>query len=54
MWTHFDNPFFPFANAIFKSEYYVFFNYSDTRFLPKNWIQFIFYPFFGLFTMRDM
>ena len=48
MWTHFDNPFFPFANAIFKSEYYVFFNYSDTRFLPKNWIQFIFYPFFWI------
>lgn len=46
MWLHFDNPLFPFANTIFKSEYYDLANFSDTRFLPKNWVQFVFYPFF--------
>ncbi len=46
MWLHFGNPLFPFANAIFKSEYYDLANFSDRRYLPKNWVQFVFYPFF--------
>ncbi len=49
MWQHFGNPFFPFANAIFKSEYYPLFNFSDTRYLPKNYLQFLFYPFYWIY-----
>lgn len=46
MWQHFDSPLFPFANKLFKSEYYDLINFSDQRFLSSNWVQFVFYPFF--------
>ena len=44
MWVLFDNPFFPFLNALFKSEYFDDINYSDRRFIwsfPYN----LLYPF---------
>lgn len=46
MWQNFDNPLFPFFNGIFKSKYYKFVNVSDHRFLPRNILQELFYPFF--------
>lgn len=33
-WQNYQNPFFPFANAIFKSEWFDPINYRDTKFLP--------------------
>lgn len=33
-WQDYQNPFFPFANAIFKSEWFDPINYRDTKFLP--------------------
>lgn len=44
MWVLFDNPFFPFLNALFKSEYFDNINYSDRRFIwsfPRS----LLYPF---------
>lgn len=52
LWEHFQNPVFPFANAIFKSEYFDDFNFSDTRFLPKDIMQWIFYPFYWAFHFK--
>lgn len=49
LWTLLGNPVFPFANTIFKSEYFDNFNYSDRRFLPKNLTEYIFYPFIWAF-----
>ena len=43
-WEWYQNPFFPFANSIFKSEYYDNANYRDTQFLPSLKNYFIF-PF---------
>lgn len=43
-WEWYKNPFFPFANSIFKSEYYDNANYRDTQFLPSLKNYFIF-PF---------
>lgn len=43
-WEWYQNPFFPFANFIFKSEYYYESNYRDTQFLPSLKNYFIF-PF---------
>ena len=34
LWDLYDNPFFPFLNGIFKSEYFDDFNYIDKRFIP--------------------
>lgn len=47
-WVLYDNPFFPFLNGIFKSEYFDSFNYRDTRFLPK-WYEALIYPYIWLF-----
>ncbi len=47
MWTNFANPLFPFFNKIFQSPYIeTDFNLQDTRFLPKDVWQFLFYPFY--------
>lgn len=45
LWEHFQNPFFPFANEIFKSEYASIQNIRDTRFIPHTLGQFIMQPF---------
>lgn len=45
LWALFQNPLFPFANGIFKSEYFDDFNYSDKRFLPQTPAEWLFYPF---------
>lgn len=44
MWTHFENPFFPFANGIFKSAWLSSENFTDTSFTPKTWYQYLFWP----------
>ncbi|WP_013322250.1 hypothetical protein [Gloeothece verrucosa] len=49
MWSNFSNPLFPFFNKIFQSPYIeTDFNLKDARFLPRNLLQAIFYPFYFL------
>ena len=45
LWRLYQNPFFPFLNGIFKSEYFDAFNYRDARFLPTNFLTALIYPF---------
>lgn len=52
MWELFNNPFFPFANAIFKSEFIEEVNYIDGRFIPQSWAQFLLLPFYWAFNLR--
>jgi hypothetical protein len=40
------NPFFPFFNAIFHSDWMASINFRDARFLPRSWLQWLFYPFY--------
>ena len=44
LWVMYDNPFFPFLNGLFQSEYFDNFNYRDERFLPNLW-KVLFYPY---------
>lgn len=44
-WQAFENPFFPFANEFFQSPYWNGGNYTDDRFVPKNWLAFLLLPF---------
>lgn len=44
LWEHFDNPFFPFANTWFKSDWLPVVNFRDTRFIPQDWLEGLFYP----------
>jgi hypothetical protein len=46
LWTHFQNPLFPFYNKVFNSPYYILENFSDDRFLPRSGFQGLFYPFY--------
>ena len=46
MWQEFQNPFFPFANELFKSEFLLYENLRDTTFLPQDWKQIWFWPLF--------
>lgn len=50
MWTMYHNPFFPFANEWFKSEYFEIRNYYDDRFIPKSLAEFLFLPFYWAFN----
>ncbi len=43
---NFQNPIFPFYNHVFRSAYYEMANFADTRFLPRNPYQTLFYPFY--------
>jgi hypothetical protein len=44
--TRFGSPLYPNFNAIFRSRYYPYINFNDSRFFPKNTMQAIFYPFY--------
>ena len=44
LWEIFQNPFFPFANEFFKSEFMPTDLWRDTNFLPRNWYEFILWP----------
>lgn len=46
LYLHYQNPFFPHFNSIFHSPYYGQASTFDDRFLPGNWRQTLFYPFF--------
>jgi len=48
IYHYFKNPFFPFYNNIFQSPDAIFALYADKRFVPQNYIQYLFYPFFWL------
>ena len=46
MWDKFQNPFFPFLNNIFQSEYLPNENFRDKKMLPENIWAWIFAPFY--------
>lgn len=52
LWTHFENPLFPFANNFFKSPYMPLENYRDTNFLPTTLSMWLFYPFYWLLDSK--
>lgn len=49
LYVYYGNPFFPYYNDIFKSSYFAPIYLTDTRKLPKTWVELIFYPFFWAF-----
>ncbi len=62
MQYHFQSPVFPFFNKIFLSPWADPVNFSDQRFLPRDWSQYLFYPLYWFSTnnlvtelvMRDL
>lgn len=46
MWDKFHSPVFPFLNKIFRSEYLPPANFSDSNYLPVNFSEFLFWPFY--------
>jgi hypothetical protein len=40
------NPFFPLLNGVFHSDWMTSVNVRDERFLPRSWLQGLFYPFY--------
>lgn len=62
LWNKFHSPLFPFFNKIFRSPYWDYVNFSDQRYLPKGFTQFLLYPLclalenalFGEALIRDM
>jgi len=52
LYSSFQNPVFPHMNEAFQSPYYESTNFFDDRFLPRNWQQTIFYPFFFMRNTR--
>ena len=48
LWRHFHNPLFPLFGRLFPSPWSVSFDMRDTRFFPRNVLQWIAYPFFWL------
>lgn len=52
LWQEFQNPFFPFANSWFKSEWFVHTDFSDKSFTPQNWKEFLLWPVFLCLTLH--
>ena len=50
LYKSFGNPFFPLFNNIFKSEYYDLTSFRDESYLPPDFLGYIFYPFYILFS----
>ncbi len=48
LWARFANPMFPMMNDLFRSPWAVAGSGRDTRFLPRNVLQALFYPFWWL------
>ncbi len=46
MQSCFQSPVFPFFNQIFRSPWADAVNFSDQRFLPRDWFQYLFYPLY--------
>jgi len=40
------NPVYPYLNSIFRSSYYDLHNTMDARFMPRDWQEMLFYPFY--------
>lgn len=45
LFKEYHNPFFPFLNSVFQSEYWADNNYYDKRFIPQNLLQLLTFPF---------
>ena len=50
MYKHFESPLFPFYNDLFQSPYWEATRFADKRFLPRDFYQWIFYPFYWIKT----
>jgi len=48
VYSQYKNPFFPFFNSIFQSEYYPLESIRDARFLPSDLSRWLFYPFYWI------
>lgn len=46
LWSKHHNPFFPLWNGLFKSPDFPLYNWRDARFLPKDWMEALLYPFY--------
>lgn len=46
LWSRFGNPFGSYYNGVFQSPYFEEVNFTASRFLPRNIIQLLFYPFY--------
>ena len=44
LWSRFGNPLFPYFNNVFHSSMAGAADYRDTRFLPADWIEWLFFP----------
>lgn len=51
LYREYQNPVYPYLNNIFRSPYYDLHNAMDSRFMPRNWQETWFYPFF--FTRKN-
>ncbi len=52
LWQEFQNPFFPFGNFIFKSDWMPEKSFFDQNFRPQNWKEFLIWPLITSFTLR--
>lgn len=52
LWQEFQNPFFPFANLYFKSDWLAHNNFTDQSFVPHSWKEFLLWPFFLCLTLH--
>ncbi len=48
LWREYASPVFPMYNDLFQSADYPSVRIGDTRFLPRDWMQALFYPFYWL------
>jgi hypothetical protein len=46
LYREYQNPVYPYLNNIFRSPFYDLLNAMDARFMPRNWRETFFYPFF--------
>ena len=44
MWREYGNPFFPFYNGVFRSEYFQTINFRDARGVPRSFVEALRYP----------
>ena len=45
-WVLYHNPLFPFFNTFFKANGFPTINWRDARFIPQNWQEHLFFPFY--------
>ena len=50
LWQLYDNPFFPFLNNIFHSDYYNYESYRDENYLPLVWWGYLIHPLYMAFV----